>query len=366
MNFFTGFSQQTYPQLHEICTDQSNIMSYEQLLDLREKLTDFETETSHQIAVLTIANLGNESIENYALQVFEQNRIGQADVDNGLLILFSAEDREVRIEVGYGLEPIITDGISSRLIRNIMIPEFKEHRYFEGIDLATDEIIKIIRDSRYAEEFAYTEETSNGTSFWGKFFFVLFIGAFFSVFFYIGIRILKNGYKDLVNLYRGLFSGEISVLSFPFRLLGVCFPIVFGMVFTFAPLFSFCLMLSQFVFDADINTLMNGIIDSEFFNVINFLILVGIFLLSLPVIIAALIVKRYDKGFKLSFLESNMSYIKKNMSFNSSNFSSGSSRSRSSSSSRSSGYSSSSSSSSRSSFSGGGGRSGGGGASGRW
>ena len=154
-------------------------MSSEQLLHIRQKLTDFETETSHQIAVLTINTLGNGSIENYALQVFEQNQIGQVDLDNGVLILFSEADREVRIEVGYGLEAVITDAISSRLIRNIMIPEFKEDRYFEGIDLATDEIIKIINNPIYAEEFASYDDDINIMPFWGKLLVVLLVGGFF-------------------------------------------------------------------------------------------------------------------------------------------------------------------------------------------
>lgn len=75
-------------------------MSYDQLLALREKLTNFKTETLHQIVVLTIADLGDDTIENYALQVFEQNQLGQEGADNGLLIQFLENDREVRIEVG--------------------------------------------------------------------------------------------------------------------------------------------------------------------------------------------------------------------------------------------------------------------------
>ena len=381
-SYFNGFAQQTYPQLSEICTDHANIMTSGQLLDLRQKLTNFETETSHQIVVLTVANLGNESIENYALQVFEHNRIGQRDIDNGLLILFSAEDREVRIEVGYGLEPVITDAISSRLIRNIMIPEFKEQRYFEGIDLATDEIIKIIMDPEYIsdleyiEEFSHEDDNSQMMPWWGKFFIILFCGIFLSVFLFIGFHLLKNGYKDFVNLFRGLFSGQISVLGFPFMLVGICFSLFFGLVFTFAPLIAFSVMLSYVVFNTDFNTLINSVFDMRYFSFNYFLITIAFLLVGLPILIAVLIVLRFDNGFKLSLLESNSSFIKKHISFRKatsssrSSGSSGSSRSSGSSgssrSSRLSSSSRSSSSSSRSSFSGGGGRSGGGGASGRW
>lgn len=354
-SYFNGIAQYGYPHLTEICTDQANIMSYEQLESLRDKLRNFESETSHQIVVLTVSNLGDDTIENYAFEVFNENGLGQLGRDNGLLILFSRDDREVRIEVGDGLEPIITDAISSRLIRNVMIPEFKEDRYFEGIDLATDEIINIINDPIYAEEFANIADDSSSNSVWGIIITVVLVGGFLSIFFFIGIFILKSSYKDLVNIYRGVLTGQISVLSFPFMIIGALFPLLFGCVFTFAPLFGFLIMLSQVVFNMDINRTMTGIIDSAYFNLTSFAIVMGVFLVGLPVLLALLIVKRFDNNmFKYSFIKSNNSYIKKHVSFRSS--SSGSS-------SRSSG---SSSSSSRSSFSGGGGRSSGGGASGRW
>lgn len=98
--YFNGFLQHVYPQLNDICTDNANIMSSDQLLALREKLTNFKTETLHQIVVLTIADLGDDTIENYAFQVFEQNQLGQEGADNNLLIQFSENDRKVRIEVG--------------------------------------------------------------------------------------------------------------------------------------------------------------------------------------------------------------------------------------------------------------------------
>lgn len=342
-------------------------MSYDQLLELRQKLTDFETETSHQIAVLTVANLGNESIENYALQVFEQNEIGQVDIDNGLLILFSAEDREVRIEVGYGLESIITDAISSRLIRNIMIPEFKEQRYFEGIDLATDEIIKIINDPIYTEEIEVYEEDITIMPLWGRLLIVILVSGFLSVFFFIGFYLLKKSYKDLVNVYRGLISGEIGILYFPFMLIGILFTFIFGFVFSVVPLFIFIVMIALVIFNFNMSGILDSIADSSHLNSSNILLAIGFLLVGLPMLIATVIVKRYGEGFKLSLVKSNDSFIKKNISLGSSTSSSSKySRSSSSSSSRSSRSSRSSSSSSRSSFSGGGGRSGGGGASGRW
>ena len=98
-------AQQQYYELHEFVTDSAQIFNNNQVQDLNERLVDFEQKTTNQIVIVTIEQLGFETIETYANGIFNQNGIGQKDKDNGLLIVFSELDREVRIEVGYGLEP---------------------------------------------------------------------------------------------------------------------------------------------------------------------------------------------------------------------------------------------------------------------
>ena len=146
-------AQEEYARLSEIVVDDAQIFTQAQLDGLRDKLYRFESETSNQLVVLTIDKLRGETIEQYALEVFNENRLGQEGKDNGILILFSKLDREVRIEVGYGLESYITDAVASRIIRNTMIPRFKDEDYFEGIDLATDQIIEFLNDPEALEEF---------------------------------------------------------------------------------------------------------------------------------------------------------------------------------------------------------------------
>ena len=104
--------------------------------------------------------------------------LGQKEKDNGILILFSKNDREVRIEVGYGLEPYITDAVASGIIRNTMIPEFKEENYFKGLDLATDQIITFLNNPEALEEFKNELESENDIG-WGV---GIFIGLFFLIF----------------------------------------------------------------------------------------------------------------------------------------------------------------------------------------
>src|SRR5690606_15163389 len=112
--------QQPYPTLSEIVTDRAGIFTREQLEGLKNKLTDFSTGSSNQLVVLSIESLGERTVEEYAYGTFNQNQLGQQGKDNGILILFSKGDRQVRIEVGLGLEPYITDAVASRIIRNTM------------------------------------------------------------------------------------------------------------------------------------------------------------------------------------------------------------------------------------------------------
>ena len=335
-------------------------MSDGELQSMREKLTNFETETTHQIVVLTVNSLGNESIENYALYVFNDNQIGQKENDNGILILFAKDDRKVRIEVGYGLEPIITDAISSRIIRNIMIPNFKNEDYFEGLDAGTDEIIRLISDPIYAEEFAQETNSPTMMPWWGRILVFLFFGGFISIFIVIGAALFWTAYKDLINAYRGLFSKRIGILAFPFTLIGSIFMLVFGFVFMIGPLIGLLFIVSEMFFNGGIENIFNQIPKSPHIILPTILIFLIVVFVILPIVLGLLKIIKVDKRpLGMSFLHSDKNFIKKFISVGSSSgSSSGSSRS---SSSRS--YSSRGSSSS---FSGGGGSSGGGGASGGW
>lgn len=147
---------QEYPVISDMVTDNAYIFSNNEAQLLRDKLTAFEARTTHEIVVLTIPDLDGENIEYYAYSVFNQegNNFGKVDVDNGILILIAVNDKKVRIEVGDGLEPIITDAFASRVIRHRITPLFKQGRFFEGIDDATSELIKLIDDPIYANEFS--------------------------------------------------------------------------------------------------------------------------------------------------------------------------------------------------------------------
>jgi len=105
--------------------------------DTRRRITDLlrqhEQGTGNQIAVLSTRTLQGESVEEFAVRVFEQWKLGHKGKDNGVLLVVVPQDRRMRIEVGYGLEGALTDAQASRIIRNVIAPRFKEGDYDGGL-----------------------------------------------------------------------------------------------------------------------------------------------------------------------------------------------------------------------------------------
>lgn len=130
---FVLFSAFTYPDYTGYVNDYAGFLSTETKEKINSLLTEVEKKTSAEIAILTVPDLSSDTIENYAVKVFEQWKIGKKGKDNGILFVIAKEEREVRIEVGYGLESVITDGRAGDIIRKIIIPNFKEGNYEKGI-----------------------------------------------------------------------------------------------------------------------------------------------------------------------------------------------------------------------------------------
>ena len=121
--------------------DYAGMMSESEKQSLETKLVNFESQTSNEISVVTISSLDGDTIENFAVRLFEDWKIGKAKNDNGILVLIAKEDRQMRIEVGYGLEGALTDAQSFWIIDDIMKPAFRSEDYYKGIDGAVDKIM---------------------------------------------------------------------------------------------------------------------------------------------------------------------------------------------------------------------------------
>lgn len=124
--------------------DQTNTLTDAQKQSLTTKIQKEREETGNQIAILIVSTLDNEPIESYSLKVARGWGIGQKERNSGALLLIAKDDRKLRIEVGYGLEGALTDIRSAQIIRDRITPEFKQDKYYEGVDLGLDGIISAI------------------------------------------------------------------------------------------------------------------------------------------------------------------------------------------------------------------------------
>lgn len=125
--------------------DEVGILSSSEKLHLEQKLIQYYDSTSTQVVVAIIPTLNGEEIALYATEWAHQWGIGQAKEDNGVFLLVVTEDRKLTIRTGYGVEHLLTDALSKRIISQIITPEFKAGSYFNGIDKGTDAIIQVLK-----------------------------------------------------------------------------------------------------------------------------------------------------------------------------------------------------------------------------
>ncbi len=148
--------------------DYANILSIDERTTLENKLVQYESATSNEISIVTISTLDGDTIENFAVQLFEDWQIGKKNKDNGVLVLLAMQERQMRIEVGYGLEPVLTDAQSSWIIRNTLTPAFREQQYFSGLNVAVDQIMQVIGGEFVVDEEAEAQRRDRQFSWlWG-------------------------------------------------------------------------------------------------------------------------------------------------------------------------------------------------------
>ncbi len=121
------------PQPAGYVTDEAGLLTPQQIATLTHALAEYEQRTSNQIVVLTVKSLEGRDIESYSIAVAEAWKAGHKQKDNGAILLIAPNERKVRIEVGYGLEGVLTDARSAEIIRNILAPHFRSGDYDGGI-----------------------------------------------------------------------------------------------------------------------------------------------------------------------------------------------------------------------------------------
>jgi len=124
-------------------TDLANLLSPKEKRDLDRRLADYERRTTHQLAVLTVASLHGEGIDEFSMRVAKAWALGQKGVDNGVLVTVAPAERRVRIELGQGMSRFITDAETKEIIETSMIPAFRRGRYAEGLNVGIDRIMEL-------------------------------------------------------------------------------------------------------------------------------------------------------------------------------------------------------------------------------
>jgi uncharacterized protein len=131
------------PNPPRLVNDYANVLSPDEVQRLEEKLDRYSDSTSNQIAVILVSTLGGDDIVQTAYKIGDSWGVGGKNQDNGIIILVAVNDHELTIQTGKGMEGPIPDVIAKRIIDNIIAPEFRNNNYYEGLDKATDAIIKL-------------------------------------------------------------------------------------------------------------------------------------------------------------------------------------------------------------------------------
>jgi uncharacterized protein len=134
----------TVPALTGRIVDQANIIPASTRAALEPKLADLEAKSGIQLVVATVTSLEGQEIEPYANELFRTWKLGEAQKNNGVLLLVAPNERRIRIEVGYGLEGTLTDALSNVIIANAIAPRFRAGDFGDGIQRGVDDIITVL------------------------------------------------------------------------------------------------------------------------------------------------------------------------------------------------------------------------------
>jgi uncharacterized protein len=156
-------------------------LTQEQVHELEKKLKDYDRSTSNQVAIVVVESLGDYSADDYAIALGRKWGVGNKEFNNGVVILISTGggegNRKAAIQVGYGLEGVISDLTTKSIIDNSIIPNFKQGNYYRGLDKAIDDIVTAAA-GRYSAPKGYGQKKGKGIGFGAIFFIIIMIIIF--------------------------------------------------------------------------------------------------------------------------------------------------------------------------------------------
>ena len=139
---------------NEQINDEAHIFSQNERDELLNLVQNFEQNSTTQIAIVTLNSLENRSIDELSLEIARGYKLGQKKDNNGVLLVVAPNEKKVRIEVGYGLEGVLTDAVASEIINSVMIPEFKNGNMSEGVKDGVLAIIKVASGEEFRSKFS--------------------------------------------------------------------------------------------------------------------------------------------------------------------------------------------------------------------
>ncbi len=184
----------SFPPLTGRVVDQAGILTPAAKAALEPKLAELEARSGIQLVVATVASLEGQAIEPYANELFRAWKLGEAERNNGVLLLVAPNERRVRIEVGYGLEGTLTDALSSVIIANAITPRFKAGDFSDGVTRGVDDVITVLTTDASEWEarpdLRLDRRPEAGPPDW------LLMAAFFG---FVTLFIVSRGFRRLVN-----------------------------------------------------------------------------------------------------------------------------------------------------------------------
>ncbi len=199
----SGLMAQDFPPASnppKLVNDFTGTLSSSEVSRLEQKLVAYNDSTSTQVAIVLMKSVGSYDISDYAFRLAESWGIGGSKNDNGILILAAMDDRKVFIATGYGMEGAVPDALAKRIVENLITPNFRTGDYYQGLDQATDMIIKLASGEYTAED---VESNGNGG---GAVFLILLF-----VFLFIILPLIKN--RNDNNNHMGGRGGGVDLLT---------------------------------------------------------------------------------------------------------------------------------------------------------
>jgi uncharacterized protein len=171
-----------FPPLTGRVVDQAGVMNAQSRADVEAKLKNLEDKSSIQLVVATVKSLQGSDIETFANELFRFWKLGEAQKNNGVLLLVAPSEHKVRIEVGYGLEGTLTDALSSVIIQSAIIPRFRANDFSGGIERGVDGIISVLSGDTSDWQKKVAVRNDDSGSIFNALFPLLFFGLFWFVF----------------------------------------------------------------------------------------------------------------------------------------------------------------------------------------